>query len=241
MMKTCLFLLLMLLTQSVLADVPFTPAQEARIKQLIRETLVQNPAILAEAADAFDKEAARQQQNVVAQRVEKNKEALFNDPGSPRLGAAKPALTLVYFTDYNCVFCKKFETDIGKILNAYPQVSVILKPLPYRAESSLTSARLALTVWEQQPDKFISLHHRLMQKKGYHDNASIAAALEKTGMALKEPSKTSLDTINLNLTLAQQLGVQGTPATLVGSQLISGAVPYAQLEAAVKKALQAKP
>jgi len=35
--------------------------------------------------------------------------------------------------------------------------------------------------------------------------------------------------------------VQGTPATLVGNQLISGAVPYAQLEAAVKDALKAAP
>lgn len=241
MMKKSLLLSLMLLAAPALAAAPFTPEQEARIKQLIRETLVQNPAILAEAADAFDKEAARQQQNVVAQMVEKNRAALFNDAGSPRIGAKKPALTLVYFTDYNCVFCKKFEADIEKLLHNYPQVAVVLKPLPYRAESSLSSARLALTVWEQQPNNFLKLHERLMAKKGNHDEASIAAALDKSGISLSAPSTASLDTINLNLTLAQQLGVQGTPATLVGNQLISGVVPYAQLEAAVKGALQAQP
>lgn len=241
MMKKSLLLSLMLLAAPALAAAPFTPEQEARIKQLIRETLVQNPAILAEAADAFDKEAARQQQNVVAQMVEKNRAALFNYAGSPRIGAKKPALTLVYFTDYNCVFCKKFEADIKKLLHNYPQVAVVLKPLPYRAESSLSSARLALTVWEQQPNNFLKLHERLMAKKGNHDEASIAAALDKSGISLSAPSTASLDTINLNLTLAQQLGVQGTPATLVGNQLISGAVPYAQLEAAVKGALQAQP
>jgi len=80
-----------------------------------------------------------------------------------------------------------------------------------------------------------------MAKKGNHDEASIAAALDKTGIKLKEPSKASLNTINSNLTLARQLGVQGTPATLVGNALISGAVPYEQLETAVKGALQAKP
>jgi protein-disulfide isomerase len=241
MMKKTLLLSLIFLALPALATKPFTPEQEARIKQLIRETLVQNPSILAEAADAFDKEVVREQQNVVAQMVAKNHKALFNDAGSPRIGAAKPVLTLVYFTDYNCVFCKKFEADIEKILKTYPQVAVVLKPLPYRTESSLTSARLALTVWEQQPDNFLKLHERLMSRKGNHDEASIDAALKKTGVKLKESSKASLDTINLNLTLAQQLGVQGTPATLVGDQLISGAVPYAQLEAAVKSALQAKP
>ncbi|BAE74045.1 Disulfide bond formation protein D precursor [Sodalis glossinidius str. 'morsitans'] len=241
MKKKNLLLSLIFLTLPALAAAPFNSEQEVLIKQLIRETLVQNPSILAEAVAELDKEAARQQQSVVAQVVEKNHEALFNDAGSPRIGAARPALTLVYFTDYNCVFCKKFEADIEKMLKANPQVAVVLKPLPYRAESSLTSARLALTVWEQQPGNFLKLHERLMSKKGNHDEASIKAAMEKNGIKLDEPSKTSLDTVNLNLTLAQQLGVQGTPATLVGNQLISGAVPYAQLEAAVKNVLEAKP
>ncbi len=71
MIKKSLLLSLMFLTLPALAAAPFTPEQEARIKELIRETLVQNPAILAEAADAFDKEAAKQQQSVVAQMVKK--------------------------------------------------------------------------------------------------------------------------------------------------------------------------
>jgi protein-disulfide isomerase len=238
-MKKFLLLTLMLSTASAFAAAPFTPEQEARIKELIRETLVQNPAILAEAADAFDKQAAHAQQDSVKQMIVKNHDLIYNDAGSPRVGPEKAALTLVYFTDYNCVFCKKFEADIERVMKKYPQVAVIFKPLPYRSETSLSSARLALTVWEQQPKNFLSLHERLMAKKGNHDEASIKAALKKTGITLQEPSKTSLDTINTNLTLAQQLGVQGTPATLVGDHMISGAVPYEQLETAVKAALKA--
>lgn len=236
-MKKALLLSLVLLTTPALAA-PFTPEQEARIKEIIRETMVQNPSILAEAADALDKETVKAQQNIIKQMVEKNHHLLFNDPNSPRLGAKKPALTLVYFTDYNCVFCKKFEPDIQRLLNAYPQVAVVFKPLPYRSETSLSSARLALSVWEQQRTDFLTFHERLMAKKGYHDEASIEAARSKSGVTLTEPTKTSLDTINNNLTLAQQLGVQGTPATLVGDTMISGAVPYEQLEAAVQAALR---
>ncbi len=237
-MKTAQLLILMLLTTPALAAAPFTPEQEARIKVLIKETLVQNPSILAEAADAYEKQAAETQQEVVKQIVTKNHDALYNDAGSPRIGPENATLTLVTFTDYNCVFCKKFEAEITKIMKQYPQVAVIFKPLPYRSETSLSSARLALTVWEQQPKKFVALHKRLMMKKGYHDSASIAAALEKTGITLKEPSQQSLDTVNLNLTLAQQLGVQGTPATLIGDRMISGAIPYEQLEMAVKAAIK---
>ncbi|MGL5036824.1 MAG: DsbA family protein, partial [Aeromonas sp.] len=35
---------------------PFTPEQESRIKELIRETLIANPKILDEAAESWEKQ-----------------------------------------------------------------------------------------------------------------------------------------------------------------------------------------
>jgi protein-disulfide isomerase len=37
--------------------------------------------------------------------------------------------------------------------------------------------------------------------------------------------------------LAEKLGVQGTPATLIGDQMLPGAVSYEELEAMVKQQL----
>lgn len=37
---------------------------------------------------------------------------------------------------------------------------------------------------------------------------------------------------------AEQLGIQGTPATLIGDQMLSGWVPYEQFEAMVGEALK---
>lgn len=48
-----LLILLMIIAAPVWAAEPFTPAQEARIKEMIRETLVSNPDILAQAVDAL--------------------------------------------------------------------------------------------------------------------------------------------------------------------------------------------
>ncbi|QKJ86105.1 DsbA family protein [Paramixta manurensis] len=228
---------LLFISAPLWAAAPFTPEQEARIQDLIRETLVQHPDILAQAADAYDKQAQQQQQNVVKQVVAQNKAALFSDPGSPRIGKKDARLTLVSFTDYNCPFCKQFDPQLEKLVQNHPDVAVVIKPLPYRSESSLTSARDALTLWEQNPQQFLALHQRLMAKKGYHDDASIKAAEKKVGVKIGEPSKQSLETVNLNLKLAQQLGVQGTPATLIGDTMLSGAVSYAQLEESVKHAL----
>lgn len=228
---------LMLISTPLWAAPPFTPAQEARIKVLIKETLIENPSILAQAADAYNQQAEQQQQNEVKQIISQNKDALYNDSGSPHIGASKPKLTLVLFTDYNCPYCKQFDPYMEKIIKAHPEVEVVFKFLPFRSASSLTSARDALTVWETQPDRFLAFNDRLMAKKGYHDDASIKAAEKTVGVTVNEPSKRSLETIKTNLALANKLRIQGTPAILIGDTLLSGYVPYDQFEKMVETEL----
>lgn len=166
-------------------------------------------------------------------------QALFNDPASPSFGAKKPVLTLVNFTDYNCPYCKQLDPMLEKIVQKYPQVAVIVKPLPFKGESSVLSARTVLTTWRQHPDQFLALHEKLMQKKGYHDAASIAAAVEKSGATPVTPDEKSMETLSTNLQLARIVGVQGTPATIIGDEMIPGAVPWETLEEVVKEKLAA--
>lgn len=162
---------------------------------------------------------------------------LWNDPNTPAMGAEKPLLTLVSFTDYNCPYCKQFDPELEKIVQKYPDVKLVVKLLPFRSESSAHSARIAMTAWRQQPQQFWDLHHRLMSKKGYHDDASILAAQQKTGTAAIKADEKSGETLQMNLILSQVLGVQGTPATLVGKTMVAGAIPYDELEALVKQEL----
>ncbi|WP_145487832.1 DsbA family protein [Yersinia aleksiciae] len=236
-MKILMILLLTLIATPLWAAEPFTPAQEVRIKELIRETLVANPDILEQSINAWQQQANEVQGQQLSQFIAANQQALYQDPGSPRFGAAKPALTLVSFTDYNCPFCKTFDPLLEKIVQEYPQVAVVIKPLPFKGESSVTSARLALTLWQQHPEQFMVFHQRLMAKKGFHDTSSIAAAQKKTGVTPETPSEQSLNVLRTNLKLADQLGIQGTPATLIGNQMVPGAISYEQLEEIVKQQL----
>ncbi|WP_312826480.1 DsbA family protein, partial [Escherichia coli] len=90
----------------------------------------------------------------------------------------------------------------------------------------VNAAKAALSTWQQAPDKFWALHQRLMMNKGYHDDASIAAAQVKTGTdSIKTDDKT-MDSLKMNLILAQVLNIQGTPATIIGDQMVAGAIPY---------------
>jgi len=164
-------------------------------------------------------------------------ELLFNDPNSPRTGAKAPKLTIVSFTDYNCPYCKQFDPMLEKIVQENPDVQLIVKLLPFKGQSSVNVAKAALSTWRQQPDKFWPLHQRLMMKKGYHDDASIAAALAKTATDSIRTDEKTMDSLKMNLLLSQVLNIQGTPATIIGDQMVAGAIPYDDLEALVKEQL----
>lgn len=236
-MKIIMILLFALTSTPLWAAAPFTPEQELRIKALIRETMVANPDILEQSINALQQQANEVQGQQIDQFIAANKQVLFQDPGSPRFGAAVPVLTLVSFTDYNCPFCKTFDPLLERIVKEYPQLAVVIKPLPFKGESSVTSARLALTLWQQHPNQFMAFHQRLMAKKGFHDADSLAAAQKKTGVTPAPLSEQSFDVLRTNLKLADQLGIQGTPATLIGNQIVPGAISYEQLEAIVKQQL----
>ena len=163
---------------------------------------------------------------------------LFNDPDSPRIGAKNPTLTLVVFTDYNCPYCKKFDPYLEKIVEKHPQVAVVFKFLPFRSESSLTAARDALTVWRSHPEQFMKFNETLMAKKGYHDDASIQEAQKRVGVNVATPDDTSLVTVKRSLIIAEKLGIQGTPATLIGEGLLPGWVPFEQFDEMVTDALK---
>lgn len=164
-------------------------------------------------------------------------ELLFNDPYSPRTGAKEPKLTIVSFTDYNCPYCKQFDPMLEKIVRDNPDVQLIIKLLPFKGQSSVNAAKAALSVWRQQPDTFWPLHQRLMMKKGYHDDASIAAARVKAGTDNIATDEKTMDSLKMNLILSQVLNIQGTPATIIGDQMVAGAIPYDDLEELVKAQL----
>ncbi len=164
-------------------------------------------------------------------------EALFNDPASPRIGAKQAKLTLVNFTDYNCPYCKQLDPLLEKIVAKYPDGAVVINPLPFKGESSVLSARTALTTWRDYPQQFLALHEKLMQKKGYHTDVSIKQAQEKSAANPVTLDEKSNETLSTNLQLARLIGIQGTPATIVGDELIPGAVSWEVLEEVVKEKL----
>lgn len=215
----------------------FTADQEAQVRELVRDTLVKNPEILEEAIMALQQKQTEKQTAQMKDAVKANADALFNDKYTPLIGSKSPKLTIVSFTDYNCPYCKRFDPQLEAMVKKYPDVAVVFKLLPFKGESSLNASRAALSVWESKPEAFAPLHNRLMQKKTALTQDDINSALKTAKAGDVKVTDNSMNTMRMNMMLAEQLGVQGTPATLIGDVMLPGAVDEAQLDAIIKEQL----
>ncbi|CAB5580297.1 DsbA family protein [Providencia hangzhouensis] len=239
MKKTILAVLFSsLMMGSVAQAAPLSADQEAQVRKLVRDTLVENPEILEEAIVALQAKQGEKQQAQMKETLKAEHDALFNDPTSPRIGKKDAKLVLVNFTDFNCPFCKRFDPQLMDIVKKYPNdVAVVIKYLPFKGQTSMDSAQLTMTLWQEDPKAFEALHHKFMQKQGMLSDANIKDALKATGNDKLKASDKSRDGIRTNMILAEKLGVNGTPATLVGDEMIPGAIDAQQFEAVVKEQL----
>nr|ELR5258610.1 thioredoxin domain-containing protein [Providencia rettgeri] len=239
MNKTILAVLFSSLMFGAMAQAaPLNAEQEAQVRKLVRDTLVENPEILEEAIVALQAKQGEKQQAQMKETLKMEKEALFNDPTSPVLGNKNAKLVLVNFTDFNCPFCKRFDPQLEDIVKKYPNdVAVVIKYLPFKGQTSMDSAQLTMTLWQENPKAFEALHHKFMQKQGMLSDANIKEALKATSNDKLKASEKSREGIRTNMMLAEKLGVNGTPATLVGEEMIPGAIDAQQFEAIVKEQL----
>ncbi len=216
-----------------------TPSQQQEVRELVRDTLVNNPEILKEAFLALQQHETQAQANALVDTIKANEKALFNSPSDPWLGAKDPLLTLVYFTDYNCPYCKRFEPELMRMIKEFPQVKLVIKAAPILGASSVEAARLSQDVWLEDKDKYFELHEKLMAKPGRHSSSSIRTAADITGTEewVGETSQQANEAIDANLELFRKLGLNGTPATLIGGQIVPGYIGYDQLKGMLEEQL----
>ena len=150
-------------------------------------------------------------------------------------GAAKPDVTVVEYFDYNCSYCKAGLPTLRQLLDSDPGVRIVYRDLPILAESSRTAARASLAAAAAGPDQYRRFHAALYAA-GPVSDATVAAASRAAGV---DPAAIPVDAdheIDRNLEIAGTLGLNGTPAWVIGDRVLSGAQPLETLQAAVRAA-----
>jgi protein-disulfide isomerase len=190
----------------------------------VRAYLLEHPEVIEEAVVKLRQKQMLEQAKAQASTVEKYRKQLERDP---RDFVVNPngEFTVVEFFDYRCGYCKVVAPEVMKLIRENPDVRFVFKEFPIFGEVSDTAARLALTA--QAKSKGVQLHNAWMADKGL-DDAALDRHLAEAGLDPAAVRKAAADPaitqqIQDVRMLAGALGLQGTPAFIVGDYVIPGA------------------
>jgi protein-disulfide isomerase len=217
----------------------FSPAQSEEIAKIVRDTILKNPDILIEAMRLIEERQKLEADAAARKAIAESWRELRDDPDSAVGGNAKGDVTLVQFYDYKCGYCKRAHPAVVQLMKSDPKVRVVYKELPILGPESLIAARAAIAA--RKSDKFIKFHDALMTARGALDEPSVLQIASEVGLDAKrlKSDMAGEDVAKIvfrNRQLAEKLGINGTPAFVVGGQLIPGAIDLATMRQVVAEA-----
>ncbi len=167
--------------------------------------------------------------------------AVERGPG-PAKGSAEAPVVMVEFSDFQCVYCRKFWREtLPKIEDRYirrGQVRFVYRYLAVLGEGSILAAQAAACANDQE--KFWEYHDTLFTKTGPLAFTSARLKRYAAELGLDErvfaecfDGRKQAQRVEAETTLGHALGATGTPAFLLNGQLVIGAYPFEAFQQAL--------
>lgn len=237
--RLCLLALAVALLQPVASRAAqFTPAQRAEIIAIVRQALTQDPSILRDAVAALQADDAKHQAADQAAMIAAHRDALVS-PQDPVAGNPHGKVTIIEFFDTRCPYCRQLEPEMEKFLAEDHNVKLVFKDLPILGPASVLGSKALLAAQEQ--GGYEKLREAVMKMPPdttlpMIKQAALKLGLDWTKLAHDMNAPAIQQRIDANLKLARMLGIDGTPALIVGDQLVPGAVSLSDLRKLVDAA-----
>jgi len=222
---------------------PLTSKQQDAVKKLIHDYIMENPSVIADAIEALREKEELAAENDARKALVERKDEIFNDPSTPVLGNPKGDVSIVEFFDYRCTYCKASIDTVFDAVKADGKVRLVLKEFPILGPDSVLASRAALAAKAQK--KYEDFHKAMMHLKGPVNEQSIMKTAAEAGLNVEKLKKDMEDdqidkSLKANIQLARSLSITGTPAFIVGDQIIPGAVSGASLKQLIDMARKPK-
>jgi protein-disulfide isomerase len=208
----------------------FNDRQREAIEQIFKDYLLKNPELLRDAMVELERREQEAQKATQQSALKESRDKLVNSSRDMVAGNAAGDITLVEFFDYNCGYCKRALGDMRALMQSDPKLRVVLKDFPVLGPDSVEASRVALAVKHQlKPEKLFDYHVKLMESRGRVNGERAMAVAKEMGVDMARLQK-DMDgpevkaAIQENVVLGDKLGLTGTPAFVVGDEVISGAV-----------------
>ncbi len=210
----------------------FSPAEEDAIRQLVRDYLLANPEVLMEAAQVYRERQQEIQQQQARQTLVMRREELDRDPDSPVLGNPDGDVVVVEFFDYRCPYCVRVAEPLREAVEDDGNIRLVMKEFPILGPESMVAARMALAAEKQ--GKYEELHFAMMTVSGKLTEEKAFKIAEKIDLDMdqlrRDMEAPEIDAmLQRNFALAQALQINGTPAFVIGDEVVRGAIDMTTL------------
>ncbi len=185
--------------------------------------------------------------------------------GEPFIGKADAPLTMAFWSDYQCPFCKAVEVGgvpqiptkaaIPEVIKEYVdsgKLRIVFKDFAFLGNDSVTDAEYEHAIWKLYPEKYYEWRTAMYKAQdeegdqGFGDEASVVALTAK--IAGIDAAKVKADVaahkaeydaaIQADTEEGQSFGVNGTPGFIIGTKALDGAQEFAAFKAAIDAQLK---
>jgi protein-disulfide isomerase len=219
------------------------PAWRKSVEQIIEDYIRTRPEVIEQALQTLEKKREAEEQERVKATIVAKQDELLKDPASPVSGNPAGDVTVVEFFDYRCVHCKRSAPVLEELQRQDTRVRVVYKDFPILGDDSVTAAKAALAARAQ--GKHQAFHEAMYAARTELTSAQVMKIAAQVGLNTKklatDMKSPELDAIiERNRALAKELGINGTPAFVVGKELVPGAIELERLKELVAQARETK-
>jgi protein-disulfide isomerase len=231
-------------------------SKDTQGKELIKEPVSINPT-----CNERDREILAQQEKMIKEYYQKrgvtpenydavkppsyqlgNETHQINPGQSPRKGREDAPVTLVVFTDFECIYCSTWAETLDTMLETFPEeIAIVFKnyPLAYHKQAELAAAA-ALAAGEQ--GKFWEMHDLLYKNRNALTREDLLAYAKRLNLdpSQFEKSLESEETqkqINQDKSQGQTLGVGNIPTTFINGRMLMGSPPPSYIKGVIEEML----
>lgn len=232
-----IFLLIIILLASIFLIKNFMPNNKLMangnltkedVETVVRDYIKEHPELIKNSLEEMQARKERQIQEQIKASIKDKSAQMVDTNTAPYAGNKDGDVVIVEFFDYACGYCKKGAKVVDQLLKEDKNIKIVFREYPILSESSKKASKYALAVNKLDSNKYYQFHQALIAAPDLEDKtinsilSSIGLDKSKVEPLLDDQSITQF--ISNNQMLGYQIQLRGTPAFIIGEDMIPGAI-----------------
>jgi protein-disulfide isomerase len=193
---------------------------DAQLEKKLTDILNKNPDIIVAALQKFNQNQQRAQQEKLKASLMKYQGEISKESSAVVLGKKDADVKLVVWLDPNCPHCRSFSQALQKAHESFPNVAIIIRHWAILGKDSEEVIRGLWAIKQQGADHFNAATKAIASSEERYTFAKLLSwakdrKLDVAKVEADSESQATKDTVAETRKLANDIGLEGTPTSLL--------------------------